>query len=217
MTESYLRIYRNEHLLLSVFKTCVYIASLVSLVAILVSLPAGGHPPGIILVPVILGIWLVVIGILCAVYMSTFLILGKDAILRKQETEYPVFVLMAGSIILFVVVYLIYNTLPFAIYAPMKSAHYVTKLGFVAFFYTLLLGTALRQKWAYYITIAIMSAPLLVQPYVLIVEGDSIADYSTGAVIYLLVLFLIVISYMGNRKVKLHFQIGSNKPMKPTQ
>jgi len=196
----------DDHLSLTIFKILALIATAIVLVAIGVLLPAGGHPPGIALVPIAAGIWILVMIVMTITYYSLKYFAKKNESISKPNMHYTYSIVLAGVYFMYLFIDSIYSLMPYALYTVPGISLY--KILTLLITYIVLVGTVVRKKWARILTVILLILPMILILYSLWIAGGRIGGFSFGLVMFLVTTVLsiwVVYEYMTNEKVKLYF------------
>lgn len=196
----------NDDLQVTLFKVAALLGTAPALIAIAVLLPAGGHPPGVVFVPMVAGIWLMLMLVLTAVFFSLKLLSDKGPVPPDTHIRYTVTIAVAGIYFLYLLLDSIYRMMPVAIYTV--PGHYTGKIVTLVVSYVILAGTVQRRKWARIATIIVLLIPMLLLVFRLISVDGRIGGMSL-MLIRLMVMNVIsiwiVYAYLTSDRIKTYF------------
>lgn len=200
----------KEPLYVTVSKIAVIITTTMATLAIAILLPADGHPPGILFIPMVLIIWLASIAAI-VLMRYTLKLLASNSSTNKQ---YTVTILISNVLFLYILLNTFYTMMPFSVYVGMPFAFYVypgvsiDKILVSIFSYLVLAGTVSHKNWARFLTVILLSLPIFLFLYRLFSAGVSFGEFNIK-IIFLLMAFSIFVwiiyDYLRNKKIAEYF------------
>ena len=200
---------RSEHVLLTSFKITWLLILFVFLVSVVILSTAGGHPPGIALVPLILFSLIMIVVVSIAAFFGLTIFIPKQDMFGPTPTRYPTSVLLSGVYFLLILMSSLSALMPGRIIgSSFNPALYSLAVAILS--YAILIGIGKRKKWARIAAIIALLLPMLLIAYsvVFVLGGRHGFELNFSTLFALLPFALstwIIIEYVINPKVKAFF------------
>lgn len=206
----------RQHLLITLFKIAALLVSGLALIAVAVLLPAGGHPPGIALVPLVGLAWLAIMGPIVVLCLGLVPLVGRANLSAEANPRYTLAIILVSLYFLHLCVAALVQMLPIPIvrhipiwiWLHLPPGASLIPIIVAAVSYTLLAGTALRKRWARTASIVVLLIPVLLKFLALYAVGGRTGGLSGLLLVVALptvVSGILIYQYLSNKKIKAYF------------